>query len=103
MSAERPLRVAVAKIAQQVAMRILDFMSLALFNTACHSTDWVSIARASMKSADASTSSIQSTSAPNNARSGAKQEQEVRNGVAEKEFYSGVRPIAWTNSSCACE
>jgi hypothetical protein len=34
---------AVAKIAQQVAMRTLDFMLLALLDTACHSTDWVSI------------------------------------------------------------
>ena len=43
MSAESPLTVAVAKIAQQVAMRTLDFMLLALLDTACHSTDRASI------------------------------------------------------------
>ena len=43
MSAESPRTIAVAKIAQQVAMRTLDFMFLALLDIACHGTDWVRI------------------------------------------------------------
>jgi hypothetical protein len=55
-------------------MRTLDFMLLAPLDSACHSTDWVSIGSS---------------------------EHEV--GRRKHKFYSGVRPIAWTNSSCACE
>src|SRR5260370_34036876 len=36
MSAESPRTIAVAKIAQQIAMRTLDFMFLALLDTAWH-------------------------------------------------------------------
>src|SRR5713101_9363502 len=86
MSAESPRTIAVAKIAQQVAMRTLDFMLLALLDTACHSTDWVSIGSSKHEVGPTHAQAVSKAHPPRiDARSGAKQEQEVvRNGVAEK-------------------
>src|SRR5713101_167224 len=86
MSAESPLMVAVAKIAQQVAMRTLDFMLLTLLDTACHRTDRLSIGSSKHEVGPTHAQAVSRAHPPRiDARSGAKQEQEVvRNCVAEK-------------------
>src|SRR5260370_1784144 len=89
MSAESPLTVAVAKIAQQVAMRTLDFMLLTLLDTACHSTDRVSIGSSEHEGGPTQAQAVSRAHPPRiNARSGAKHEQEEpRKSAAEKNSF----------------